>query len=109
MAQDLPVACTLNATDFAARERLMAELGRDALVGAEQTGSRAVLRFAPGAGIRDRVDRFVAGEADCCPFLTMHVAEAPDAVVLTIDAPAGAEPVLADMVASFRPADLQAA
>jgi hypothetical protein len=103
MPHDLPIACTLDAADFAARERLMADLGRDALIAAEQTGRRAVLRFSAGIGIRNRnrVDSFVAGESQCCAFLTMHVSETADEVALTIDAPDGAEPVLAELVAAF--------
>ena len=101
MPHDLPIACTLDAADFAGRERLMADLGRDALVAAEQTGPRAVLRFSAGTGIRDRVDSFVAGESRCCAFLTMHVSETADEVALTIDAPDDAELVLAELVAAF--------
>jgi hypothetical protein len=109
MPREPPIACTLGATDLAARERLIADLGRDALVGARQDGTRAVLRFGAGAGIRERVDRFVAGEARCCAFLRMGVVDAGDEVVLTIDAPSDAERVLAEMVAAFCPADREAA
>ena len=102
MSDSLPIACTLNPKDFRAREVLMAELGRDALVGARQDGSRAVLRFAAGAGVRDRVASFVDGESACCAFLHMEVAEAGDEVVLRIDAPAEAELTLTEMLDAFR-------
>jgi hypothetical protein len=39
---------------------------------------------------------------NCCAFLAMSVADEPDVVVLTIDAPAGAELVLDEIVAAFR-------
>jgi hypothetical protein len=109
MPRELPIACTLNAIDFAARERLIADLGRDALIDARQEGTRAALRFAPRAGIRERVDRFVIDESRCCAFLAMEVVDAADEVVLTIDAPADAEVVVADMVAAFRPANREVA
>jgi hypothetical protein len=109
MPNDLPVACTLDATDFAARQRLIADLGRDALTDARQEETRAVLRFAAGAGIRERVDRLVADESRCCAFLAMEVAEIEDEIVLTIDAPAGAGGVVGEMVAAFVPADREAA
>ena len=104
MIQHLPVACTLNATDFAQREALIAQLARDALFSATQHGARAELRFAAGNGIRERVEAFTAGERACCAFLTMHVAERDNEIALTIDAPADAEPALTELVAAFGPA-----
>jgi hypothetical protein len=47
------------------------------------------------------VDAVVAAEARCCAFLTMEVREEHDAVVLTIVAPEGAEPVLSELVDAF--------
>jgi hypothetical protein len=108
MPHELPIACTLNATGFAAREALMAELGRDALIDVDHAGTRAQLRFAAGAGVRRRVDAFVDGESRCCAFLTMRVTRSGDQVLLDIDAPAHAEQVLAEMVAAFGPADREA-
>jgi len=63
---------------------------------------RATLRFAAGAGVRERLAAVVAAEADCCAFLTMGVYDEPDVVVLTIDPPAGAEPMLHELVDAFR-------
>jgi hypothetical protein len=103
MPNELPIACTLDAQDFASREVLMAELGRDALIDAIQDGPHALLRFAAGQGIRARVESFVAGESTCCAFLTMSVAQLGDEIELRIDAPADAELVLAEMVAAFEP------
>jgi hypothetical protein len=100
----LPIACTLGAADFADREAVMAQLGRDALVSAERDAARARLRFAADAGIRDRVDSFVAAESSCCAFLTMRVEEIDDEIVLSIEAPDDAQPVLAEMVDAFDPA-----
>ena len=101
MPQTLPIACTLNAADFSAREALIADLGRDALLDASQDGPRAVLRFAAGEGISERIDAFVAGERACCAFLTMGVTRTGDEIELRIDAPSDAEAVLAEMVAAF--------
>jgi hypothetical protein len=101
MHNELPIACNLDAPSFAARAAEIAALGRDALVAAEQDGPRALLRFAAGPGIRERVERFVAGEAACCAFLTMAVAEHDDEVILRVDAPTGAEAVVGELVAAF--------
>jgi hypothetical protein len=103
MPQELPLACSLSATELPGRLREMAVLGADALVdaGTEQRGTRAWLRFAAADGIRRRVEAIVAAESQCCPFLTMRVGDEPGAVVLTIAAPEGAEPLLAELVGAF--------
>jgi hypothetical protein len=102
MPTDLPIACSLTATDLTGRLAQMAELGRDALLDADVTERHATLRFAAGAGVRERVTAIVAAESECCGFLTMDVHEEPDAVVLTIDAPEGAEPMLHELADAFR-------
>jgi hypothetical protein len=103
MANDLPIACSLSAADLSARRTQIAELGRDALVDARVDASRAELRFAAGAAVRERVQRLADAERECCPFLTLRVEDAPDAVRLTIDAPEEAALVLEEIVAAFRP------
>jgi hypothetical protein len=51
--------------------------------------------------VSDRVQAVMAAESECCPFLTMRVTDEP-CVVPTIDAPEGAEVVLAELVDAFR-------
>ncbi len=101
MPRDLPIACTLDATALGRRLQAMAALGRDALVAGRRDGTQATLRFASGADVRDRVDAIVDAESECCRFLTMRVSEEAGAVVLRIDAPEGAEPVLTELVDAF--------
>jgi len=102
MPTDLPIACTLTASELTTRLREMADLGHAALVDARTTDDRAQLRFAAGAGVRERVAAIVAAESECCAFLTMRVSDEPDAIVVTIDAPEGAAPVLAQLIDAFR-------
>jgi hypothetical protein len=99
-----PIACTLSAADRPARQAQMTALGRDALLGAAVDDAHAELRFAARPGVRDRVERFAAAEAECCPFLSMAVDAEPGGVVLTIDGPDAARPVLLELVAAFRDA-----
>jgi hypothetical protein len=101
MSTELPIACSLSAGDLSLRQAQIAELGRDALVDATVDGRTAELRFGRGAGVRERVEGFVAAESECCAFLAMGVEETPGEVRLTIDAPEGAETVLAELVAAF--------
>jgi hypothetical protein len=101
MPQELPIACSLSASEVPARMTEMAELGRDALVNARVDGTHAELRFAAGAGVRERVERFVEAESRCCAFLAFELTDGSDEVLLRIDAPADAEGVLTELAAAF--------
>lgn len=102
MSTELPIACSLSATDLTRRLAEFAELGGQALLDARTDRTQAVLRFAAGVGVRERVAALVAAESQCCAFIEMRVSDAPDAVVLAMNAPAGAELVLAEIVDAFR-------
>jgi hypothetical protein len=108
---ELPIACSLDATQLSERLGEMSALGDAALVDARTKPLHAELRFAAGGGVRERVEAIITAESQCCSFLSMGVSEAPDLVLLTVDAPAGAELVLAELVAAFRdrPAALHSA
>lgn len=99
MPQDIPIACTLNAVDLPVRLAQMRTIGADALRSVERSGPRAELRFAPS--VRERLDDVVAAESRCCVFLNIDVAVRDEDLVLTIVAPAGAEPIMSDLVAAF--------
>jgi hypothetical protein len=101
MPEELPIACSLSASDFPARMAQVTALGRDALVDARVDGTNARLSFAAGAGRRERVERFAADESRCCPFLRFRLEDAPDEVLLLIEAPDEAAGVLAELVAAF--------
>jgi hypothetical protein len=101
MPTELPIACSLSATELPARLALMADLARDA-ADVELSGTRATLRFAAGPSVRERVERFVVAESACCAFLAMQVRDEPDAVVLDVSAPDDAELVLKELVDAFR-------
>ena len=101
MPTDPPIACSLDAGALSDRLAHMAELGGAALLDARIDGRRALLRFAAGGEVRGRLDGIVAAEARCCPFLGMDMTEEPGTLTLAIVAPAGAEPVVEDLVAAF--------
>ena len=102
MPTDLPIACSLSATELPKRLAEMHDVGRRAQHEVRTTGTQARLSIAPGAAVRDRVEAIVAAESQCCAFLDMTVSDRADMVLLTIDGPEGAEPVLAELVAAFR-------
>lgn len=104
MTRHVPIACTLSPDGLAARQAEIRAVSREALISKHQDGPRAVLRFAAGAGVRERVAAIVAAEARCCAFLDMELADEPDALRLAIEAPADALPVLEELLRSFEPA-----
>jgi hypothetical protein len=98
----LPIACTLTAEELPARLDEIRVVSHDALRSKHRDGPRAVMRFDPTPGIRDRLAAIVAAEATCCAFLRMTLAvDDPDAITLTIEAPAEAVPVLEELLTSF--------
>lgn len=100
MPPEPPIACTLTEAERPARRAEMVAIARD-LVSADAQAAHAVLRFRPCDGTRERVAAFVAAESRCCAFLRMRLSDAPGALTLTIDGPAGSEPVVEEMVAAL--------
>ena len=98
MTQDLPIACSLNASDLRARLDEIGALGRDALLSTEAGGT---MRFRADETTRERLEAIIAAEATCCSFLRFELADEADTLTLTITAPAGAEPVAHDLTAAF--------
>jgi hypothetical protein len=101
MATTPPIACTLPAAELPLRLAEMSALGHDALISSEREARTARLRFRADGSARRRLDAIVAAESSCCAFLTFDVRTDSDALMLTITAPAGAEPALDDLVAAF--------
>jgi hypothetical protein len=100
MTTEPPIACTLTEAERPARRAEMTVIARD-LVSAETHAAHAVVRLRPAAGTRERVAAFVAAERRCCAFLRMELREDPEALTLTIDGPAGSEPVVRELVAAL--------
>jgi hypothetical protein len=98
MTQDLPIACSLNASDLRARLDEIGALGRDALLSTDAGGT---MRFRADKATRERLAAIIDAEATCCSFLRFELADEGDTLTLTITAPAGAEPVAHDLTAAF--------
>jgi hypothetical protein len=99
--REVPVACTLTADELPVRRQQIRSLGQDGLLSVEHDARRAILRFRSGAQMRRRIDEIVEAESRCCAFLDFRVEEAGAATLLTISAPAGAEPALSEFAALF--------
>jgi hypothetical protein len=102
MTTQPPIACSLGAAEMPARRAEIAVLAR-ALLSAEAEGTRAMLRFRAGARARERAAAFVEAEGRCCPFLRMELRDGEGALTLTIEGPAGSEPVVDELVGAFGP------
>jgi|SRR5215207_7736503 len=102
MQPESPITCSLSADELPVRLAEMTAVGDEALDSADVSGTRAVLRFRTGRDIRERLAAIVAAEAQCCAFLDMELGDDDEAIVLIVDAPAGAEPVVEELVESFR-------
>lgn len=98
---ELPMACSLSAAELPGRLAEMSAIGRDALLEAERSERRTILRFRRGDQTRERLDAIVAAESSCCAFLSLELREDSDGIALTIGAPPGGEPVVDDLVAVF--------
>jgi hypothetical protein len=76
-------------------------LGRDGLCAAERTERHATLSFRRDPEVRARVERIVAAESACCPFLDFNLRDNQEATVLNIAAPEGGEWAVNELVELF--------
>jgi hypothetical protein len=71
--EEVPVACTLGQDDGQVRMRRWRALGAAADPRAQRSGHRLEMRYAPGPGIREELERLAAAERQCCSFVTWEV------------------------------------
>jgi hypothetical protein len=98
MSTDPVIACSLSGEELPQRLAEVRAIGRDALMSVSAEG---VLRFRADEGTRGRLEAIIAAESCCCPFLSFDLREQAGALVLTITAPDGAEPLALDLVNAF--------
>jgi hypothetical protein len=96
MATEIPIACTLSATDYRARLAKIASLTRDALRHVERRGLTLDLRYAPEAAARVR--ELVEQERTCCAFLQFDLQESAEEVRLLVTAPPAAADAVPDLL-----------
>lgn len=98
---DLPIACLLDAAGLQVRQRELAALGRRSLISSERAPSGgAVLRFRDDDWTRAELERVVAAESECCPFLDLGLVEG-ETLELRIEGRADAAPMIADLVGAI--------
>jgi hypothetical protein len=102
MDADTPIACTLSAVDYQRRLRAIRRVGFEAFLSADERPDGATLRFRNSEEVRQQLDSIVEAERACCPFLSLTVDDAGGELVIGVTAPSEAQPVVRDLILSFR-------
>ena len=89
----MTIACTLTSAQQRARRAQTAAIAHAAL--RSRDGGRLVFDVSAEPALRE----LVALEAECCPFLTLELSRASDALELTITGPEEAAPIIAELFA----------
>ena len=97
---DQPIACSLPATEMAARQEDTANLARAALRSRDPVDGGVRLTFSADAATERTLRELIAAEAQCCPFLRFDLAREDDALRLDVTGPAEAQPIVAELFAA---------
>src|SRR5215208_203865 len=95
----MPIACALTGAEYRRRIAKSGEITRAALRERRRIAGGLRLSFAGSGDVHERLERFVAAESRCCPFLTMRLAAAGHEIVLEVTGPAGAAPIIEELFA----------
>jgi MerR family copper efflux transcriptional regulator len=99
--KELPIACSLAAGDLGERLVKIEAIGAAALLSHDRISGTHRLRFRLDSEVQARLESIVAAEKECCPFLDIALEREDEALVLSIAAPTGAEPVAAELAGAF--------
>lgn len=91
---DVPIACSLSATDMRQRQSDIARLAAASLRSRTAIDGGQRLAFSADGDTADQIDRLVAAEAECCPFLRMDVRRDGELVIVDVTGPVDAEPII---------------
>jgi hypothetical protein len=98
MSSEAPIACSLSADELPKRLAEMRGIGMDALLSVDANGA---MRFRADPETRQRLEAVIAAESSCCAFLSFHLRDERDELVLSIAAPEGAEPLARALLDAF--------
>jgi hypothetical protein len=98
-AEDAPVACTLNASEYQDRTTKLSELAARALTDRRPIDGGERLTFIDVPAVERDLRTAVAAEASCCSFLAMRLERTDSALVLDVTGPAQAQPIIAELFA----------
>ena len=107
MPEEPVIACSLSPGEQAERLDAVARLSKKALFGAEQTSEGLRLHFSAGPGVEDELKQLIKAESECCPFLEFQLKPRQDELVLQVDGPEQAQPVIHDLFGLTPPTVLE--
>ena len=88
---DIPIACKLDPDGLADRRKEWAAL-RGSRTGERRTALTLTTTWRRDDGVRAEVERLVAAERECCPFLGLALTIRDDSVTLVTAFPQGLSP-----------------
>ena len=91
---DLPIACTLTPDTMTDRLAFIDELARDGLIARAPTDDGLRVRLRDTADVERRTRELIAAESSCCAFLTFSLERVGGELVLEINGPDDARPVI---------------
>lgn len=91
---DVPIACSLSATDMRQRQSDIARLAAASLRSRTAIDGGQRLAFNADGDTADQIDRLVAAEAECCPFLQIDVRRDGELVIVDVTGPVDAQPII---------------
>ena len=94
-----PLACTLPSPQMRERVAAIASLAQRGLLAHQQCGPSLYLRYS--STVAHELERLVAQERECCPFLDFELTHRVDAVHLIITAPAAAAEFASTLTSHF--------
>jgi hypothetical protein len=101
MAEDTPVACSLEASALESRLGAIARAGAEGLLSKRTEGDRRLLRFRDTEAMRRQLEEIVSAEAKCCSFLDLSLKEDGNELVLSIAAPQNAREIADELAEAF--------
>jgi len=102
---ELPVACTLGASDGPERLKRWQHLHRIAAPTAQLSNGQLEVRFQPGPEVLAELVDLVAEERVCCAFVSWAVTEDGGQPVLRVTAPPGSPQDIEPIAAMFAVTD----
>jgi hypothetical protein len=81
---ELPIACTLNASDGAARLARWQALSAGAQASVQRSDRELVVRYRLQDGVGEELEELVAAERECCSFADWELTQAQDHAILRI-------------------------
>jgi hypothetical protein len=101
MPEDPRIACSLEAGQLSRRLVEIKAIGAASLIEHRREGRRHLLRFNADEETRQRLERIVAAESECCGFLDLRLDEQGGGLLLTLAAPDDGQAVADELALAF--------